>query len=498
MGRTTILKRVSGRSALMVLSVLLTFAAQSLFAVQVGKFYYRNDIKSLKNDTTITVSDTMVAMSEKVRAFSDVKSDTTKTIPSIFFIIDNSSSMSGATGQDVNGNRFTVTSAFIDTLMVLYPTAEVGLAVFSGGLYYNPVSKSGILTKVTTPTMGLDDTGAFVPLLTLNQTYGTQTGYQVLKELLATDSTGHMSYPSILPAQSGTNTNSGFDAALQAFSKAKFTPASQFIIFLSDGEANQPQTSSTAYTAAKSCPTSFTIYFTRNTRVPVQIQTYTDSCKVNGYSASNPNSNAWAYNNTTFQSLMDFLMANVLSVINTTVINPATLTVNTQSSNTWVPGDSTFTFGSLFPLIGEITPFTVQLINAQQVATTSSFKVQTQGGLTRWQTPYDVKLWDRNIMFQTPAGVTVTTISRDLTTFQVRFEFDPGDAKYTYTNASIELSTTNATVRDREILKLTTKGSGNFFTGQINRSVAAAATPSNNILEHAATDTLIAVFRSGN
>jgi hypothetical protein len=194
---------------------------------------------------------------------------------------------------------------------------------------------------------------------------------------------------------------------------------------------------------------------------------------------------------------MTFLMDNVFSnIINSQVINPATLTINSQSSNAWVQGDSTFTFGSLFPLIGEITPFTVQLINAQNVATSSSFKVQTQAGLGRnWRTPYDVKLWDRNIVFQTTAGVTVTTISRTLDAFLVRLDFDPGDAAYNYKTASIEVSNTNATVRDRVTVNLT-KGAGNFFTGQVNRVVAAAANLSNTILEHAAADTFIAVFRN--
>jgi hypothetical protein len=173
----------------------------------------------------------------------------------------------------------------------------------------------------------------------------------------------------------------------------------------------------------------------------------------------------------------------------------SSLIVNNQSSTSWINADSTFNFGSLFPLIGEITPFNVQLKNAQNVATTASFRVQTQGGLARWRTPYDVKLWDRNIVFQTPEGVTVTRISRDLNKFQIRFDFDPGDANYQYTKASIELINISPSVRDREVMNLT-KGAGNFFTGQINRVVAAAATPSNNVLEHAAVDTIIAVFRN--
>jgi hypothetical protein len=489
---------VSKRSIAMFFLVLLIFSASSLFAVEVGKFYYKGDIKTLKNDTTILVNDTIVAMSEKVRAFSDVEADTISAPPSIFFILDNSTSMSGANGNDVLGNRFTVTSALIDSLMKYFPMAEVGVSVFTGGLHFDPASKPGIFQTVTSPTrMGLDSTGAFVPLLTLSQTYGTQTGYEILKEVLATDA-GKLTYPSISTLPTGTNINAGFDAAIQAFSTAKFTKENQYIIFLSDGEANRPQNgTSSAFTAATSCPTTYTVYFTKQNTVPTTIRSYTTACQANNYSTRNPNSNNWAYNNTTFEALMDFLMTNVFrSIINSSVIVPATLTVNGQSSNAWVAADSTFTFGSLFPLIAEVTPFNVQLINAQKEAITSSFKVQTQAGLGRnWRTPYDVKLWDRTIVFQTTAGATVTTISRSMDAFQVRFDFDPGDANYTYKTASIEISNTNSTVRDRVVVNLT-KGAGNFFTGQVNRVVAATANPTNNILEHAAVDTFIAVFRN--
>jgi hypothetical protein len=497
--------KITGKNRMLIpailCSVLLLFSASSIFARQVGKFSYRGEIKTLDNDTTIAVSDTMVAMAERVRSFGDVKADTVKSPPSIFFILDNSTSMSGATGNDIPGNRFTVTSALIDSLVKYFPMAEVGLAVFSMGLYFDPTSKPGIFQTVTSPTrMGLDSTGAFVPLLTLNQTYGTQTGIALLKEVLAVNN-GTLTFPTILTSQGGTNINAGFDAAVQAFATAKFLKENQYIIFLSDGESNRPTgagANSSAFTAATNCPTTYTVYFTKTAGVPNTIRNYTTACQANNYSTRNPNSEAWAYNNTTFDSLMTFLMDNVFrSIINSQVINPATLVVNGQSSNTWSVVDSAFTFGSLFPLTGQITPFNVQLINAQNVATSSAFKVQTQAGLPRsWRNPYDVKLWDRDVLFQSKTGAAITTVSRDIDTLQLRFEFTPGDANYNYTKASIELFNTHATVKDREVLTLT-KGTGNFFTGKIKRVVAASGSPSNTLLELAANnDTLIAVFRN--
>jgi hypothetical protein len=487
------------RTALICFFIMLFMEMNPLFGRQVGEFSFFGDIRTLVNDTTIVVSDTMVALSERVRVFpDDFHPDTIVDTPSIFFIIDNSTSMSGATGNDAQGNRFTVTSAFIDSLMRYFPTSEVGLAIFTSGLYFDPAYKPGIFQNVTSPTrMGLDSTGAFVPLLTLNQMYGTQKGYEILKEVLETRE-GQLVFPAITGLISGTNINAGFDAALQAFAAAKFARGNQYIIFFSDGEANRPQSGDpTAFTAATNCPATFTIYFTSITTVPPIIQAYTDNCKINNYSVSDSLSTAWAYNNTTFEAMMQFLMANIfIHIISYQPILPKLL-INGQSSTSWSGADSSFTFSTLFALTGKTTFYTVYFINSKNEATTNSFNIQTQNGLSRtWRTPYDVKLLDRDLVFQSSAGATIPTVSRDIDTLQVRFDFTPGDANYTYTQAEVELFNTNATVRDLENLTLS-KGTDNFFIGEIKCAVSDIATPSNDILEHAASeDTLFAVFRN--
>ncbi|MBN1130355.1 MAG: VWA domain-containing protein, partial [Chitinispirillaceae bacterium] len=192
----------SGKKAMCMTFILLFFAFSSLSAKEVGRFSYRSAPENLDGDT-ILVNDTMVAMSEKIRVFQELiidRPDTIPEMPAVFFLIDNSGSMN-LMNIDPMGNRFTVTSALIDTIMAKHPQAEVGVAVFNGGLYYNPASKPGIFQTITSnSSMGLDDTGAFVPLLPLNQTYGTQTGYEVLKEVLAIDTsfdTVRLRFPSI-------------------------------------------------------------------------------------------------------------------------------------------------------------------------------------------------------------------------------------------------------------------------------------------------------------
>jgi hypothetical protein len=485
------------QSSILFFFIILIVGINPLFGRQVGKFSCIGDITKFGDDTTIVVSDTMVAMSERVRVFRTYHPDTISDTPSIFFIIDNSTSMSGENGIDMPGNRFTVTLVFIDSLMKYFPGSEVGLAVFSTGLYFNPADKPGIFQTVTSPTrMGLDSTGGFLPLLTLNGTYGSQTGYEILKEVLAID-TGVLTYPTILTSNSGTNINAAFDAALQAFTMAKFAKNNQFIFLFSNGEATLPQDGiPTAFTAAAHCPTTCTVFFTMSNQVPTSLKTYTTNCQVNNYSSSNPESQAWAYNDTTFKALMEFLRA----FINIYIIKPPpipwTLVLNGQSSIVWSVVDSTFSFNNIFSLTGQITPFNIQLINPKNETTTNNFQVQTQNGLaSTWRNSYDVKLWDRDLVFQSAEGVTLTLIKSYVDSMQLRFDFSPGDANYHYTQAAVELFNTNALVSDREVLTLT-KGTGNFFTGKIKRIVAPAATLSNGTLEHAEKDTFIAFFRN--
>jgi hypothetical protein len=270
---------------------LLFLLVSSLSAVPVGAFCYLNSPDSINGDTVL-VNDTMVAMSGKIRVMPCTpRYDTIFYSPSIFFIIDNSYGLGGPGGSDSAGNRFSLASKIIDTMMSMYSNAEVGLAVFSGGLYYNPASKPGVFQTVTTPAMGLDDTGAFIPLLNLKATYGTQTGYEILKEALAV-SNGALTFPSILASQQGCNICCGFDAAYQTIQGSASDKRHQFIIFLSDGKANLPTGNSELFTGATNCPATFSIFFTDHNSVPNTIRTYTENCRANFYSTTNAQSQA--------------------------------------------------------------------------------------------------------------------------------------------------------------------------------------------------------------
>jgi hypothetical protein len=201
---------------------------------------------------------------------------TTTVPPSIMFVIDNSSSMSGVNsgnGTDTSGARFSVTSALVDTIYKKFPDAEIGLAIFQDVLYldtrdnpnfvplpadYPAYSKAGYTTQGYLPLLKLDSTIA-----------GGVKTVDLIKQLLetkkVTGSTGNQStvlkYSPQYTVSTGTNINVAFDAATFAMSKAKSSKENQFVIFLSDGEpnGNWPREADD-FQNGSNMPTTFTVY----------------------------------------------------------------------------------------------------------------------------------------------------------------------------------------------------------------------------------------------
>jgi hypothetical protein len=485
-----------GKTAIGMTFVLLLLLVSSLSAVPVGMFCYRNSPDSIAGDT-VPVNDTMVAMAGKIRVMPcTTRNNTIFHSPSIFFIIDNSYSMGGPGGSDSAGNRFSLASKIIDTMMSMYPMypmAEVGLAVFSGGLYYNPASKPGVFQTVTTPAMGLDDTGAFLPLLTLKATYGTQTGYEILKEVLAVNN-GTLTYPSILASQQGCNICCGFDAVLQAFPAAISVKRHQFIIFLSDGLANLPIGGSEDFTGATNCPATFSIYFSDQKSVPSTIRTYTENCRANFYSTTNALSQALVYNNSISDSLIKFIINNCIDVINSDPGRFYSITVNGITSNYWSAADSMFYFPSIFPLQHFITPFNCDIQNCDYTNKKVNFWVKTRQGTVLPRTTYNVHKWDRNLVFRDSAGTAIVAATEAIDSIGLYFNFARIDTLYTYSKVSIELRNNLAPV-DKETVVLD-RGT-NCFSGKFKRVVSAQPTPGNSILEtREENDSIIAIFRN--
>ena len=507
------------KNGLITISFLFMAFAGILSAEVVGKFSYKGAPEDLSGDT-IVVSDTMVAMSENVRVETFMtQGDSISDTPSVFFVIDNSGSMNGtgSTATDRLGNRFTVTSAFLDTLRNNFPKVEVGVAVFGSWLYFDP-NDSAYFVKPTGRPLS-QDSGAYIPLLQLDRNYpayGNRTGYDILKAILDTTLRGtgpnqyvDLTYQPTNPVLHGifTNITSGFDAARDAF-RSSFNANrknKQFIIFLSDGAANRPLTAdSVRFVQGDSTPTTFTIYFRTGTGgVPTSIATMTTNIRNNGYSTSNPKSTAWGYQNTSFDQLMNLLMDSVFTVIsNNSIGRPTSISIGSHSESNWV--DSAFTFDGLFPLKNRTTQFTYVINyrlskNGRAVRDTThvvNFYVRTTPGVLMDTSLYDIKYWDRDLMFR-HNGTPITLIDGTMPSVELRFGYSPGTAGYEYTNVMADIMNKAGSLSDREIFLLDRIGTTDSFSVIFNRAVSSSPVASNGILEHSAPDdTIVAIFRN--
>ena len=510
--------------------LLLAFTVGSSWALRVGKFSYKGAPENYNNGI-INVNDTMVAMSDKIYVKNQLMGDSIPDTPSIFFVIDHSPSMSyqNTSPLPVNdqwGNRFRVTSALIDTLYAHYPSAEVGFAVFDGNLYLRPQDDTIFDTlKRNDPLLYTSSytrsNGAYLPLLRLNRTYGNGlTGRDIIQYYLEVDTVPtpvNPAYQGVLQytelkynprSRTSTNITIGFDAAKSAMELSNHQPASRYVIFLSDGLANAPSNTTIrdAYMNGTNVPTTFTIFFTPSTAVPANIQTMTNYIHNNGYSTNNTRTNAWPFFNSSFSSLMNFVMTNVYSAITTPrIARPGSIVIGADTARVW-GADSSFTFNHIFPLIGLTTPFTYrityQLINpAKDTTRIVNFNVRIVPGTIMDTSLFDLKYWNRDLSIRsntatlaTTANATVTPADETMDSLIVRLDWTAGTANYSYTNAKVTLFSVVAP-RDSETYTLTA-GAG-FFSFKFKRAVSASPVRGNGILEHALqNDTILAVFRN--
>ncbi|MBN1983438.1 MAG: hypothetical protein JW795_18015 [Chitinivibrionales bacterium] len=515
------------------LILLIGAGTQEAFSEQVAKFYYKGVPEKL-DGKDLKVPLNTVAMSDTVRISSPttiIKNEMRKA--SIMFVIDHSGSMCVGTGtqspaQDPKGNRFVVTRALLDTLKKYFTELEVGVVVFRQYLFFNVNDHSLFM-----PTPEWGDSGSFMRLLKIDSTYnykfqGQQkkaTGYDVLRELLETQDDfqdtlisktlrwTELKYrPSPLPRPNptGTNINSSFDAVRTAF-KPENTMIddknSHFVIFLSDGEATYPRTGQNQYQQGINVPTTFTIFFTQNSQPPLSLRTMTTNIQRNGYSPiSNPKSNLWPYNNTSADSLMSFVMANIISIIKEVSAGPPTkVIINNKEPNSQIWMDKkNMSFDGLFPLLGESTEFKYQLW----------YKLKDAEGKDTKDTSYTITFdavlsappqsdslaiarWDRTIKYFVNNIELVGKIADAPRALEMRFIESKVDWLYNYKEASIALTTSKGAVVDQENFKLEKKN--NYFTKMFNVNYIADEqdpVPGNNVLECKVEDVLVAQFKN--
>ena len=265
-------------------------AVTSSFAIQVGEFSYRGYLGNANGDT-MKVNDTMVAMSNDIYVKAQTIIHSFVDTPSVFFIIDNSSSMNYNNGgqplSDTNGYRYKLDSAMVDMLYQEYPSAEVGIAAFDADLIFATVQEPTIMSTCPAPNQNM---GAYMRLIKLNGQYldsngvletGLYLAHKFLKDSLYQlpnnkQNAGIKTCVDLVHDylrfgannSSGTNISIGFEAAKNAFIGDSHQKNAQYIIFQSDGGANQPAKPwafmAPPPTTVDSVPTTFTFYYNRS------------------------------------------------------------------------------------------------------------------------------------------------------------------------------------------------------------------------------------------
>ncbi|MBN1982257.1 MAG: VWA domain-containing protein [Chitinivibrionales bacterium] len=505
-----------------VATFLLGIMILSLQAEEVCKFASTQS-PELLNAKVIKVPSNSVAMDNMVYV-KDFFSELTKgSASSVFFVIDNSSSMTTQPGTDRWGSRFTVARALLDTFFNKNPDIEVGFATFMNQHYFFKNDDAEIIDEYPAASQA-----GYLKLLKLNGQYQStsnkKTGYEILKHYLQTDSskensmTTYMalkyrpSWAMLQPAQNqGTNITFGFEAAKQALQASKYAKENRFIIFFSDGEATQPKDDNATmmkFKAGTDVPTTFSIFFTGGDSVPSSIKEMTENIKKNNYSASNPLSNLWSIK-TDFATLMGLLMKNVIPMIikQTTSTTPQKIEVNGSiNSSDW--SNKNFKFEKLFPLIGKTTPFSYGinykivkdsiLPNGQKIqvgikdtALSIKFSAEIQSDNTI-KDSIRVARWGRKINFFAD-NTEITMVSMDMKELEIRFSEYKVDTLYGYTDPTVTIKTTSGSLQDSETFAL--KKENDYYTVKFSRSISTPG-PDNKTLEHNLKDTFIVTWKN--
>jgi hypothetical protein len=331
------------------------------------------------NNATVVVPKKVISLSGKyyVCKPKNIEIEEKTDPPSIMFVIDHSTSMSGTSGTDPSGSRFNVSKALIDTIFKRVPKAEIGLAVFRNALFFDTINEpNAVALPADYPHPYGISSQAYIPLLQLDSTYKNgEKGADILKRLLTTHDTivrrvtvTDLNYKPTFETESGTNINTGFDAAKFAMLKARNPKKNQFIIFLSDGEPN-PDTVDSMYHGGKdpdefqqgtNVPTTFTVYFvTGGGTVPKSIATMTENIAANNYSETNKISKYWGLK-TSYDTLLSILNNQTNSIIHTITSSPTKLIINNVTYSQYNSVDSTFPIDHI-PLVNTTTPISLSL-----------------------------------------------------------------------------------------------------------------------------------------
>jgi hypothetical protein len=480
----------------------MIFVFNSVFSEEVSKFRYQGIPEDL-NTKTVLFPDGVVAMNEHVRVSNSLDSSSQQGASAVMFVIDNSGSMVQNQCNDFDGARFTVTRALLDTLNRKNPNIMVGVVVYESWLLFRP-GEDVVFAECP------DIKGAYIKPIKLNGIYNNRTGFQILAKYLETQK-AWMGYTELKYKNdegSMTCINNAFTAAKHGLANCGLPKNRQFIIFLSDGIANDPgiYPDVNEYVKGTGTPTSFTVFLQWDVGpTPQQLLDMTNNIKVNGYSIANPQSDIWSVK-TSFATLMSLLMKNViLKIVNTLIIfTPNNLTIGSTTVTNW---DGTgFQFGKLFPLVGRQTDFgyTIKYSVMKDSITPNGDTIHipmkdtihvikyTAEIRTGVPTPdkFNLTKWGRKMGFYYQ-NTQVDLLDETMKTVELRFTKYKVDTLYNYTGVKVDITSVKG--GDKETYTLTDKPDYLSVTFPL---VTAVAQKDDGALQHESIDSIVAVFRN--
>lgn len=483
-------------NSIFLLWISLFLCVTISFSEEVCSFRY-TEVPEPLNGKTLTIHSKTVAMDKFITVGDSSSNSTGNGVASVFFIIDNSQSMYNMMGTDIPGERFEVPNALIDSFYKANPDIEVGCAIFQKELVFDPASDD-IIQGLTTDSYG------YLPLMKLGDSYNSSTlgnkkGYDILKHFLDYEVSttvvgpmGVLTYKNTAVDPKGTNINSGFNAAKDAFKSATYPKGKQFIIFISDG---LQEGGTDDYLLGKNTPTTFTIYMAKSASFPPpqKLRDMTANIQNNGYSTTNPKSVIKLIKTGT-DGVLAWTLANVVDVI-FDVYNyvPQQMKANTILNTQWDKGG--FTFQKLFPLLAKSTDFTYEIdydffhndVKKGDTTHVVHFEAETATGSLSDKIEYT--FWGRNLEFRN-GGTKITAVTSEMDNLEIRFAPYEVDTLYGYQDVTVELTTSSG---DLEELSLEDKSS--YFSITLDREVGVSS-KNDGTIQHGTDDEFTITFRN--
>ena len=505
---------------LFILSIVITSLSD-----EICKISYKDKPEDL-HDSTIIVPEEVVAQSEYIHVPISVDFVPIILYRTIFFIIDHSSSMYTNSGKDVWGSRFRITCDIIDSLKNRFPKSEIGISVFTEYLYFRPENDPhGRIVQCT----GIDS-GGYIPLFQLDSSYAPtgEMGWQILQGWLETDTVietiaaqtvefvdlKYRPVPLWDDWQGGSNSNInvGFEAAKHAMQSSKYPKHRQYIIFITDGEVS-PASNPTDFVQGVNTPTTFTIFFVEPGGSPPQLLLDMNvNIQNNGYSVSNPMSQLWEFQDSSYEALIQYLLGKVVDIItHSRTSYPIQMRVNgiINNPNPWDTVGMGFDFDRLFPLTGQITSFVYDIdykiwwIDSitpvgdtiwayKDTSTHIEFNVAIQDSAPDLPNTFEVKRWDRTLGLYYN-GESLDQVNKTMDTLEIRFTEKEIDILYDYDSITVTITNSEGD-KDSEALDLTKTDS--CFTKLFTIAIDSTPAQNDGILQVFERDTIIAIFRN--